>query len=291
MATPALSFLRHLALVGTVAVAAALPLGAEPTPEAPAPAKGEKTILDLIPHQKGPCSGDLGEEAQITVPEGFAYADAKNTRKLLEMMQNPTNGAEVGMVVNIASEWLVVFDFNALGYIKDAEKEKLDAAAMLKSMQEGNEAGNKEREKRGWATLTLVGWEQPPHYDAATNNLEWAIKGESDGHAIVNYSTRILGRAGVMSVTLVCAPTALPTVLPAYKDLLKGYTYKDGHRYAEWRSGDKIAKYGLSALVVGGATAVAVKAGLFKYLWKFLIIGGVAVSAGFKKFFGGRSAQ
>ena len=37
--------------------------------------------------------------------------------------------------------------------------------------------------------------------------------------------------------------------------------------------GDKVAEYGLTALVVGGAAAVATKVGLFKYLWKLLLVG------------------
>ena len=37
--------------------------------------------------------------------------------------------------------------------------------------------------------------------------------------------------------------------------------------------GDKIAEYGLTALVVGGAGAAAAKAGLLKGLWKFLLAG------------------
>jgi uncharacterized membrane-anchored protein len=52
------------------------------------------------------------------------------------------------------------------------------------------------------------------------HNLEWAIKGESDGDPIINYKTRLLGRGGVMRVTLVADPEILRPTLPDFKDLL-----------------------------------------------------------------------
>jgi len=52
--------------------------------------------------------------------------------------------------------------------------------------------------------------------------------------------------------------------------------------------GDKVAQYGLAALVVGGAAAVAVKSGIFKWLWKVILVVGVAVAAFLKSLFAGR---
>jgi uncharacterized membrane-anchored protein len=92
-----------------------------------------------------------------------------------------------------------------------------------------------------------------------------------------------------MRVTLVADPDKLPEAMPRFETLIAGYGYKEGHRYAEFKKGDKMAKYGLTALVVGGASAVAVKSGLFKWLWKGLIVAGVAIAAFVKKFFGGKS--
>ncbi|MGQ9663507.1 MAG: hypothetical protein ACUVWX_14435 [Kiritimatiellia bacterium] len=46
-----------------------------------------------------------------------------------------------------------------------------------------------------------------------------------------------------------------------------------------------MAKYGLSALVTGGAAAVAVKTGLFKWVWKVLVAVFLASVAFLKKLF------
>ena len=145
------------------------------------------------------------------------------------------------------------------------------------------------------AELTLIGWEQEPHYNEATHNLEWALRLESEGQPIVNYNTRLLGRRGVMEVSLVVEPDALHATLPTYQGLLEGFHYKTGETYAEYRQGDKLAQYGLAALVLGGAAAGAAKLGLFTWLivflkkgWKLVVAGIAAVGAGIKKMFSGR---
>lgn len=247
--------------------------------------------IDKVKWQKGPSSGALGSLAAINVPANYVFAGASDTKILMEAMQNPVSGRELGFLAPEKSHWFVVFEYDDTGYIKDDEKGSLDAAAMLESIKAGNEEGNKERARRGWQKLEIVGWEQPPRYDENTNNLEWAIRAQSDGKPIVNFNTRVLGRGGVMRVTLVADPAELTATLPQFKSALAGFSYNAGQKYAEYRQGDKLAQYGLSALVVGGATAVAVKSGAFKWLWK---VGGVALLAGLaflKKLFGGRKSQ
>ena len=51
--------------------------------------------------------------------------------------------------------------------------------------------------------------------------------------------------------------------------VIGAFTYKLGKRYAEWVPGDKVAEYGLTALVAAGAGAAAVKLGFFAVLGKF----------------------
>ena len=91
-----------------------------------------------------------------------------------------------------------------------------------------------------------------------------------------------------MVVTLVADPTTLSKTIPNFKNVLSGFDFKEGKRYAEFRKGDKVAEYGLTALITGGAAAVAVKTGLFKWLWKIILFGFVAVAGFFKKIFSGK---
>ncbi len=255
-------------------------------------------FLNSLEWTVGPGKGKVGNLAEIDVPEGTRFTGAAGTRKMLEMMHNPTGGGELGLLTNNELDWFVIFEFEDIGYVKDADKDKLDGQAILTSLREGNEASNEERKKRGWAPITIVGWHTAPFYNKDTHNLEWCIKGASEGHEIVNYNTRILGRGGVMSANLLVAPEQLDTTLPSIKTILKGFAYIEGQKYSEWKSGDKIAKYGLSALVVGGAVGVAAKlgflgklAGVLGKLWKLVIVGIAALGAGLKGLLFGKKKE
>jgi uncharacterized membrane-anchored protein len=240
-----------------------------------------------IDWQKGPCVGKLGSLATIKVPAGFIFTGAKGTRTLMELMENPTSGAELGTIHSLQGDWFAVFEFDSIGYVRDDEKGKLNADKILKSIKKGNDAGNKERAKRGWATMQIIGWGQKPTYNPQTNNLEWSILASCEGRQTVNYNTRLLGRRGVMQVVLVDGPETIAQSQVQYQKVLTGFEFVAGQRYAEYKQGDKLAKYGLTALIAGGAAAVAVKTGLFRYIWKGLVILFVAIGGFFKKLFGG----
>ena len=242
----------------------------------------QSTVIDKVKWQHGPCISSLANEAEIRVPAGFVFANAADTKLLMEEMHNIPSDSEIGFVAPSTLEWFLVFEFSDSGYIKDDEKGSLDADTMFTSLKAANAAGNKEKQKRGWETFELTGWQLPPRYNEETHNLEWATKFDSKDGTTVNWNTRLLGRDGVMSVVLVSSEEKLQDILPQFNNVLKGYSYKSGHRYAEFRRGDKIAKYGLTALVLGGAATVAAKAGLFKYIGKFFIFIFAAIAAFFK---------
>lgn len=110
----------------------------------------------------------------------------------------------------------------------------------------------------------------------------------------MNYTVRILGRSGVMNAILVTTPETLLTDLQEFRTALNGYDFVAGQRYAEFKQGDKVAEYGLAALIIGGAAAAAAKSGIFKVLGKFAGVIGVAVigtvGVFFRKFFKRKAA-
>lgn len=245
-----------------------------------------RTAFDDAKWQRGPTEVSLAGVAQLKVPAGYLFADAADTKRLMEALQNPTSGNESGFIAPQTFDWFAVFEYEATGYIKDDEKNSLDANAILTSIRQATEKSNELRRSKGWSAMTITGWHTPPTYNSTTHNLEWAINGESEGSKVVNYQTRILGRGGVMRVVLVASPTDMTAAMPKYRTVLSQFSYKPGSNYAEFKPGDKMAKYGLSALVVGGAAAVAAKTGVFKWLGKALIAAVVALGAFFKKLFG-----
>jgi uncharacterized membrane-anchored protein len=247
-----------------------------------------------IEWQEGPTTGRLGTMAEIDVPAGFRFTGTRGTKTLLELTQNPATGRELGTIVPSTTDdaefWFVVFEYVDSGHVKDEEKDELDADDLLDTLKDGTEAGNEERRKRGWGTVDLVGWHTPPFYDPKTNNLNWATiaRAEAAGGAgeSVNWSTRLLGRTGYMNVDLVLDRTQVAATRPQFEELLRGFKFNAGQRYAEFRAGDKIAEYGLAALVAGGAGVVAAKTGLLAKFWKVLVVGVVAIAGAFKKLFG-----
>jgi uncharacterized membrane-anchored protein len=278
--------------------AAEAPAQGEEEAAAPQEESESQRAFKTIQWTKGPAKVGIGDHAEIQVPEGYAYTGASGTQKLLELMHNPTDGSELGILTDDKHEMFLLFEFDDVGYVKDADKEKLDADEILKARREGQEQGNKVRAERGWPPLEITGWHTPPFYNPQTNNLEWCIQGQSQGHPFVNYNTRILGRKGVMSATLLGDPENLDESLPVAKKLLATFNFVDGKKYAQFLPGDKVAKYGLTALVVGGAVGIAAKTGFLAKiavslgkLWKFLILGLIGLGAAIKKLLFGHKSE
>ena len=285
--------LRIFVVASVVCICALIAVGQskkkpKPSPS-PTPDLSWSKIYEEIKWQKGPSVGDLGDTAQVKVPDGYVFADARDTRSIMEANHNPTTGREIGFVAADGENWFAVFEFSDVGYVKDDEKDSLDADALLSSIKDATAAGNQERMKRGWPTMTIVGWETPPRYNELTHNLEWAIRAQSEGEPVINHNTRLLGRGGVMEVTLVVDPSLLQETMPKFKAMLAGFDYKQGHKYAEFRAGDRTAAYGLTGLIVGGGTAALVKTGAFKWIWKALVAAALAIGALAKKIFSRRS--
>jgi len=117
--------------------------------------------------------------------------------------------------------------------------------------------------------------------------LVWAVLGEEEGgYRIVNYNARLLGRKGYMSVVLVTKPSNLSSFKFEVEGVIANFSYKRGKRFADFVQGDKLAKFGLSALIAGGAGVAAVKFGLLKFLakaWKLVLLGVLAFFAGISK--------
>jgi uncharacterized membrane-anchored protein len=288
----------------SAAVAALLLLGGAPVHAEEAkpalPAAGEPAAspqeqaymkaVSALKWVKGPNSVTLKGKSKLIVPEGYVFLDESGTDRFLELNQNIPGGSEV-MIAPADLHWSAYLSFDDDGYVKDDEK--IDAPTLLKTMQEGTEESNKERRRRGWPELHLLDWAVPPAYNSANKRLEWATLLQAEGGRSVNFSTKVLGRRGHTSVILATGENDLAESRPQLEQVLAGYSFNNGERYADWVPGDKVATYGLAALVLGGAAAIATKKGFWAVLggflaagWKIIAAGAVAVSAGIRKFFG-----
>jgi uncharacterized membrane-anchored protein len=231
-----------------------------------------------------------GAKATLQLGSGYYFLNADDAKKVLtEGWGNPPDAANgvLGIVFPegksfIDSSWGAVVTYNLSFYVSDKDAKTADYNKLLKDMQAGEEDDNAKRQKAGFAARRLIGWAQPPQYDAARHDLIWARElqfGDEQRHTL-NYDVRHLGRYGVLSLNMVAAMPDLPNVKPAAESLARLAEFEPGARYADFKAGDKTAGYGLAGLVAAGAgLLVAKKLGLLAVLLVFAKKGIVLILA------------
>jgi uncharacterized membrane-anchored protein len=244
-----------------------------------------------------------GGLAKLSVPKEFNFLGPDDAETVLVKLWGnpPSDNKPLGLLIPAGLTplstncWVVTIDYSEDGYVKDDDASKINYDDLLKKMQAGIAENNKARQEHGYPAITLVGWAAPPHYDAVTHKLYWAkdLKFEGERHDTLNYSIRMLGRKGVLELNAVADIGQLAEIDRQTPQILGMVDFKEGSRYADFDPKvDKVAKYGIAALVAGGVLAGAAKLGAFKLLWvgllaakKFIILGVIAVVAFFKKMF------
>ncbi|WP_269866066.1 DUF2167 domain-containing protein [Paenibacillus caseinilyticus] len=232
-------------------------------------ASEEKTY----PWVEGPKKVDLGKVSQVELDAPFVFLDGESTKRMLTDSKEHPSGREIGSIFpkDPDQQWSVFFEYEETGHVEDDEKAKLDSDDILKSYKEGTEESNKERaaEER----IHVTGWDIQPFYDEKTHNLTWSMLAETEAkEPLLNYNVRLLTREGVISVILVSDPAHREADRKVLTEaILPKISMKQGERYEDFDPAkDKVAEYGLTALVLGGAgLAVAKKVGLLAMILLF----------------------
>ncbi|KJT23999.1 DUF2167 domain-containing protein, partial [Salmonella enterica] len=181
-------------------------------------------------------------------------------------------------------------EYDDSGYVKDDDAKNWDADELMDNLRKGTKEANKDRIAKGIEPIEIIGWIEKPTYDATNHRLIWSAAIQDIGtneplnEQGVNYNTYLLGREGYFSLNLVTDRGSVDHEIPLAKRILSSVKFNAGQRYADFNeSTDKIAEYGLAALIGGIA---AKKVGLLAMLgiallkfWKVTAIGVVAVGA------------
>jgi len=264
-----------------------------------------KGDADQMHPQMGPKKIDLGDELVLDLPEGMAYVDRVEGKKLMEKMGNRTDESLRGLVFGRGKSWVMVLEYVGDGYVKDDDAADLKPDEILKSIKEGTEQENEFRKEKGIPAIHADAWTEPPRYDRAVHHLIWGIRGKDDDGKItsINFYTRVLGRRGYIALNLMDDPETMEASKVDGLALLRATTFKQGARYEDFdKSHDKVAEYGLAALVLGGAGAAALKLAKVGLLAKFggkliailiaakklVVVFFVGIGAWLKRVFGGR---
>jgi uncharacterized membrane-anchored protein len=219
-----------------------------------------------------------GGIATLDLPPSFRYLNPEDSARLLnEGWGNPPGAKTLGMIIpedaNPMSQegWGVVVTYDKDGHVKDDDADSIKYNDLLKDMQEATAADNGERKKQGYPEMTLVGWAENPSYDKASHKLYWAkeLKTAGDSESGLNYNIRVLGRDGVLVLNAVAGMGQIATIKTEMQRVNAFTEFTEGHRYADFNSTtDKVAEYGLAALVAGG---IGAKLGLFGKLFALLL--------------------
>ncbi len=260
-----------------------------------------RQLADSLKYQHGEITLK-GGIAKLNIPPEFKFLGPEDAETVLvKLWHNPPSKNNLGLILPADKDplspdgWAVTVSYMDEGYVKDDDAAKIDYTDLLEKMKKATTEANKERASQGYPSIEVIGWAAPPHYDAATHKLYWARElrfGQESEHTL-NYNIRILGRHGVLVLNVIGSIDQLAEIEKRNPQILGMVNFNQGNRYSDFDPKiDKVATYGIAALVAGG---VAAKLGLFKLLWvfliaakKFVIIGFVAVVAWFKKLFGKR---
>lgn len=229
-------------------ITAALPAYAQgPSTQTEQAVIGEsERLFASIEWLEGPDTARIGAESMIAVPKGCQFTAAAGARSFMLATENPPSGSELGVLVcptaDDSSNWFVVFSFDESGYVRDSDAAELDGGAILATLRQGNEQGNRDRVARGWSELQLVGWVRAPYYDLKTNNLTWSTEVKSTEGSSVNHSVRLLGRGGVMHADLVIDPAQFAGNVGAFDRMVASHSFcpaggtPSGAKATRWRA-------------------------------------------------------
>lgn len=246
-----------------------------------------------------------GGRATLDVPQNFRYLEPNDASKILEIAWgNPPGTKTLGMLFPSDTSplspngWGIVIQYDHDGHISDSDAQEIDYNELLENMQEETRDASKQRVQQGYEAIDLVGWAEPPSYSTSTHKMYWAkeLQFGGTGENTLNYNIRVLGREGVLVLNAVAGMSQLSQIKREMDDVLSFSNFNKGHRYEDFNaSTDKVATYGLAALVGG---AVAAKTGLLAKLIallvagkKFILIALVALGGVFMKMFGRKSGQ
>ena len=248
-------------------------VAAAAAPAPPNQQEADKVLADIrAAIVKGPATVDLRDQASIKLPEHFGFIPQKEAAAFMKLMGNRTGGEFMGLIVPLTKEdsgqWFVSLNYDPAGYIKDDDAKHWDADKLLQNIKDGTEASNADRQRAGIPALVVTRWIQPPSYEPGSHRLVWSVEARTrdggDRDPTINYNTYALGREGYISLNLVTSESRIAQDKADAGQLLAAVDFKGGKGYGDFNSStDKVAAYGLAALVAGVA---AKKLGLIALL-------------------------
>jgi uncharacterized membrane-anchored protein len=187
----------------------------------------------------GPQKLSLGDYADIDIPAGYRMTDPHGARIILDSLNSPVPLNLIGVLSDASGKWWAVMEYSPEGFVKDVEQ--INSAAVLKTLQSEIQAGGQPK-----ATLS---WKSAPVYDPQMHSLSWSVGAQNGSKIGLSQTVVLLGRSGF--VTIVSYQANPAGDISPLKQWAASINFKDGERYADFQSGDQVARMGLSDLIIG----------------------------------------
>lgn len=239
----------------------------------------------------GPNTLAFRDQAELELPAGYGFVPRDEAAALMRTIGNRTGDDFIGLIFpeDQSKPWFISIAFEDSGYVKDDDAKNWNADELLQSLKDGTEAANAERAQMGIPALKVTRWIEEPRYHSSKHQLVWSaeatLKDGDDPDPTINYNTYALGREGHISMNLVTTASTVDIDKPAAQELLAALDFNDGKRYSDFDSStDKVAAYGLAALVAGVAAKklglLALAGAFFLKFAKVIVIAAAAIGGG-----------
>ena len=135
--------------------------------------------------------------------------------------------------------------------------------------------------KNGYKTVSNISWHITPNFNKDLGYVFYSLLVEfDDGTETYNSTAMILGREGYTDLTFLFRENIAHLMPSEIDKVVKNFIYKTGAQYTDYKSGDKVAAYGVGALVAGSlgikglakTGALAALAAFAKKLWFIILL-------------------
>jgi uncharacterized membrane-anchored protein len=221
--------------------------------------------------------------SSFALPAGFSGVVGADANRLVELANARSDKTADAYLVDSSNHSEVLLEYFDSGYVTLDDLGQINASEMLAQIKQATEDSNADRRAANIEEMHVTGWLQEPTFDHATNTAYWALAAATPSHGLVNAVALRLGRNGYEKFTWIVPPEEFRPASGTLDAALKSHTFDPDYRYSDHLSTDKVAGYGIAALIgaVAGAKVVKIAAAgglllLLKKLWvvPLLLFGG-----------------
>ena len=232
-------------------------------------------------------------DSNVRIELGPAYEFLNSedaTRVLNEVWGNPEGEAVLGLITPerqtpfAANSWGIVLRYEAIGHVADGARERTNFPALITLLKAQAERLNGARRAAGYPNAELLGWASLPNYDLARHVLQWGMVLQIAGNPArtLNYEIRMLGRRGVLSMSIVANANQFPEIQQRIPGIVNMVSWAAGAEYDAYNEDVDVRAVGeLDSLIT--RTLPAEKSNKDSLWWLLLLLPAAAVAFWLRK--------